>query len=205
LITVVSAVEALARSLVVHAPGRPASSSHFRYQQVRLKAPLELVEEALRLYGAVPAVEQYGDHTWQLFELAHKYRNLVVHECTYLGQDKYPALIGASERSAGRTGHCWWTTPIDLSTGLSEQAGRAAAFGQTRPSLPVRPRFDAAPDGLPPKQTAHRLPMIAVNQSAQLELKLGGEIRYGSPEDRFRPEAAVWHMGTSSTVTAPAP
>jgi hypothetical protein len=98
LVTVVSAVEALARSLVVHAPGRPASSSHFRYQQVRMKAPLELVEEALRLYGAGPALERYGDETWQLFELAHLYRNLVVHECTYLGQDKYPALITASER-----------------------------------------------------------------------------------------------------------
>lgn len=63
-----------------------------------MKAPLELVEDALRLYGASPAVELYGDETWQLFELAHRYRNLVVHECTYLGQDKYPALIAASER-----------------------------------------------------------------------------------------------------------
>lgn len=98
LVAVVSAVEALARSLVVHAPGRPASSSHFRYQQVRQKAPLELVEEALRLYGSDPAARRYGDETWQLFELAHKYRNLVVHECTYLGQDKYSALIAASER-----------------------------------------------------------------------------------------------------------
>jgi hypothetical protein len=98
LVTAVSAVEALARSLVVHAPGRPASTAHFRYQQVRLKPPLDRVEEALRLYGAAPAVELYGGETWQFFELAHKYRNLVVHECTYLGQDKYPVLISASHR-----------------------------------------------------------------------------------------------------------
>lgn len=98
LVAVVSAVEALARSLVVHAPGRPASSSHFRYQQVRLEAPLELVEEALRLYGAAPAAAQYGEETWQLFGLAHKCRNLVVHECTCLGHDRYPALIAASEQ-----------------------------------------------------------------------------------------------------------
>lgn len=96
LVTAVSAVEALARSLVVHAPGRPASTAHFRYQQVRRKGPLELVEEALRLHGALSAVEQYGGETWQLFELAHRYRDMVVHECTYLGQDKYPALIAAS-------------------------------------------------------------------------------------------------------------
>lgn len=98
LVTVVSAVEALARSLVVHAPGRPASSSHFRYQQVRKKAALELVEEALRLYGAGTPVERYGDETWQLFELAQRYRDLVVHECTSLSQDKYAALMAACER-----------------------------------------------------------------------------------------------------------
>ena len=63
-----------------------------------MKAPLELVEEALRLHGSVSAIEQYGGETWQLFELAHKSRNLVVHECTYLALDKYPALVAASER-----------------------------------------------------------------------------------------------------------
>lgn len=98
LVTLVSAVEALARSLVVHAPGRPASSSHFRYEQVCMKAPLELVEDALRLYGSASAVELYGESTWQLFELAHAYRNLVVHECTYPDQETYPDLIAASER-----------------------------------------------------------------------------------------------------------
>ena len=98
LVTVVSAVEALARSLVVHAPGRPASSSHFRYEQVCTKPPLELVEDALRLYGSASAVELYGESTWQLFELAHRYRNLVVHECTYADQDTYPELVAACER-----------------------------------------------------------------------------------------------------------
>jgi hypothetical protein len=98
LVTAVSAVEALARSLVVHAPGRPASTAHFRYQQVRRKGPLELVEEALRLHGVRSAAEQYGDETWQLFELAHKTRDLVVHECASLGQDKYPALVAATQR-----------------------------------------------------------------------------------------------------------
>lgn len=63
-----------------------------------MKAPLELVEDALRLYGSDSAIDLYGEETWQLFELAHRYRNLVVHECTYLGQDKYPVLIAASEQ-----------------------------------------------------------------------------------------------------------
>ena len=98
MITTVSAVEALARSLIVHAPGRPPATAHFRYQQVRNKQPLDLVEEALRLHGGKLPAEQVGAQAWALFELAIQARNLVVHECTYLGQDKYPAMIDAAER-----------------------------------------------------------------------------------------------------------
>jgi len=98
LITTVSAVEALARSLIVHAPGRPPATAHFRYQQVRNKQPLDLVEEALRLHGGKLPAEHVGAQAWALFELAIQARNLVVHECTYLGQDKYPAMIDAAER-----------------------------------------------------------------------------------------------------------
>ncbi|MGZ5179710.1 MAG: hypothetical protein ACXWC6_03190 [Ramlibacter sp.] len=98
LITTVSAVEALARSLVVHAPGRPASTAHFRYQQVRQKTALELVEEVLRLYGAKPAADHFGEETYRCFALADQYRDLVVHECTYPGHEKSQQLIEACER-----------------------------------------------------------------------------------------------------------
>lgn len=98
LITSVSAVEALARSLVVHAPGRPASTAHFRYQQVRQQTASELVEEALRLHGARPAAQTFGEDTWRLFDLAYQYRDLVVHECTFPGRDKSQPLIAACER-----------------------------------------------------------------------------------------------------------
>lgn len=97
LVTTVSAVEALARSLVVHAPGRPPATAHFRYQQVRNKQPLDLVEEALRLHGGKSPQEQLGPQTWALFGLAVQARNLVVHECTCLGQDKDPRLVDAAE------------------------------------------------------------------------------------------------------------
>lgn len=98
LVTLVSAVEALARSLLVHAPGRPPASAHFRYQQVRLKSPVDLVGDVFRLYASHPPEDRLGKETWGLFELAAQYRNLVVHECTYLGPDKYPRLIAASEQ-----------------------------------------------------------------------------------------------------------
>lgn len=96
LATTVSAVEALARSLIVHAPGRPPATAHFRYQQVRQKQPLDLVEEALRLHGGKSPAEHVGTQPWGLFELAVQARNLVVHECTVLGQDKYPAMVEAA-------------------------------------------------------------------------------------------------------------
>ncbi|MDB5947632.1 MAG: hypothetical protein JWQ33_2658 [Ramlibacter sp.] len=97
LVTVVSAVEALARSLVVHSSGRPANTAAMRYTQVRHAGPVELVEEVLRLRGAPAAATYFAGETWTLFELANQYRNLVVHECTYLGHDRYPALISAAE------------------------------------------------------------------------------------------------------------
>lgn len=97
LVTLVSAVEALARSLVVHSAGRPASTAEMRHRQYRGTGPVELVEEVLRLRGAGRAIEQFGRETWELFEVGTHYRDLIVHECTHVGQDRHPYLIAATE------------------------------------------------------------------------------------------------------------
>ena len=97
LVTLVSAVEALARSLVVHAPGRPASTAEMRHRQVRMTGPVELVQEVLRLHGAKSPLQEFDRETWELFEVAARYRDLIVHECTYVGQDRHPHLIAAAE------------------------------------------------------------------------------------------------------------
>lgn len=97
-VALVSAVEALARSLVVHAPGRPPATAHFRYQQVRSKQPTDLVEEALRLHGGRTPGDHLGAETWALFGLAVQVRNLLVHECTSVSHDKAPRLVDAAER-----------------------------------------------------------------------------------------------------------
>lgn len=97
LVTVVSAVEALARSLVVHAPGRPAATAEMRHRQFRAIGPVELVEEVLKLHGAAAPTRLFEGETWELFEVAVRYRDLIVHECTYVGQDRHPYLIAASE------------------------------------------------------------------------------------------------------------
>jgi hypothetical protein len=97
LVTVVSAVEALARSLVVHAPGRPAATAEMRHRQVRTSGPVELVQEALRLRGAGPAQQHFAESDWELFDVAARYRDLIVHECTHIGSDRHPYLIAATE------------------------------------------------------------------------------------------------------------
>jgi len=97
LVTVVSAVEALARSLVVHAPGRPASTAEMRHRQFRHTGPVELVEEVLHLRGGKAPLQHFERETWELFEVAARYRDLIVHECTYVGQDRHPYLISAVE------------------------------------------------------------------------------------------------------------
>jgi hypothetical protein len=96
LVTIVSAVEALARSLIVHAAGRPASTAEMRHRQFRAAGPVELVEEVLRLRGVPAAPQQFGRDVWEMFEAATRYRDLIVHECTYVGQDRHPHLIAAA-------------------------------------------------------------------------------------------------------------
>jgi hypothetical protein len=97
LVTIVSAVEALARSLVVHSAGRPASTAEMRHRQFRATGPVDLVEEVLRLRGAPPAAQHFDGDEWDFFQVATRYRDLIVHECTYVGQDRHPYLIAAAE------------------------------------------------------------------------------------------------------------
>ena len=97
LVTLVAAVEALARSLVVHSFGRPPSTAEMRHRQFRDLGPLELAEEVLRLRGAERAALHFEGDTWSLFETAVQYRDLIVHECTFIGADASAQLISAAD------------------------------------------------------------------------------------------------------------
>lgn len=101
LVTIVSAVEALARSLVVHASGRPASTAEMRHRQYRNAGPVELVEEVLRLQGAPSGAQHFEREDWELFEVATVYRDLVVHECSSIDPIRLPYLLAASEAVLG--------------------------------------------------------------------------------------------------------
>jgi hypothetical protein len=97
LVTIVSAVEALARSLVVHSSGRPASTAEMRHRQFRATAAPELVEEVLQLRDAPRAATHFGAESWSAFEIAVRHRDLVVHECATVDRELHDYLFAAAE------------------------------------------------------------------------------------------------------------
>jgi hypothetical protein len=96
LCTLVSAVEALARSIVLWHLRRSGQEEHAAYESVRLSAPEKLVVQALAALGKPAPGARFQGDTWDLFSLAVKFRHLVIHECTWLGGDKTRSLIAAS-------------------------------------------------------------------------------------------------------------
>ena len=98
LVTAVSAVEALARSLAMSRAARTKVQMKALYASYKRRAATTLVTEYLQKRGIVTPKDFFGQDTWQLFHHAVEYRNMLAHECTYLGQDKYPSLIAACEK-----------------------------------------------------------------------------------------------------------
>jgi hypothetical protein len=97
LITAVSAAEALARSLAMHHRARTRAELKKLYAKYRDRSPKTLVQEYLTDKGVSDADAFFEEDNWRLFSYAVEYRNLLAHECTYLGLDKFPSLIEACE------------------------------------------------------------------------------------------------------------
>lgn len=93
LVTRVSAVEALARSLLVHHLASAQSDALSFYDVFRHSGPTSLVEAYFQVKCTSTPETVLGASVWESFGQAVHYRNLLVHECTYLGQDKTPALL----------------------------------------------------------------------------------------------------------------
>lgn len=93
LVTCVSSVEAFARSRIIHwdKPGEAVVRS--AYKKWKRSDPEALLKEVARLHGRGTAKEAFDQ--WEQFKVAVAARNLIVHECTFLGGDKYPMLIDA--------------------------------------------------------------------------------------------------------------
>ncbi len=97
LVTSVSAVEALARCLLQHVGARSKVDLRSAYPRYKNRTPSFLVREYLARRGIDDPAAFLEEDNWELFKHAIEFRNALVHECTYLGLDKFPSLIAACE------------------------------------------------------------------------------------------------------------
>lgn len=97
LVTSVSAVEAYARCLVMHECAQTKAELISNYPNFRNRKPEPLVRQYLLSKGISDPADFFQQDTWRLFGYAVGYRNLLAHECTYLGLQKFPSLIEACE------------------------------------------------------------------------------------------------------------
>jgi hypothetical protein len=97
LVTVVSAIEALARCLLQHVGAKSKADLAKAYPRYKDWSAKSLVREYLAKRGIHDPAAYLEDDNWKLFGYAVEFRNVLVHECTYLGHDKFPSLIDACE------------------------------------------------------------------------------------------------------------
>jgi hypothetical protein len=102
LVTSVSAVEAYARCLALHLRARKRENLRRLYPRYRDKGPKALVAEYSNARGIDDLPAFFGEDNWKLFGYAIDYRNVITHECTYLGLDVFPSLIEACEAVLGK-------------------------------------------------------------------------------------------------------
>ena len=95
LIAFVSAVEGVARSLCMHQHARTKTELSSIYPKYRKRSVESLIVEYLSKRDLGEAALHFGEHTWKLFGYAVQYRNLLAHECTYLGTNSSLELIEA--------------------------------------------------------------------------------------------------------------
>ena len=94
IVTYVSVIEGLLRSFVIwnETPtGRPTEKTYKKYKRT---TPMKLFEKYLEQKDAEAAAIATPDDI-ALVEYAVEYRNLLAHECTYLGGDTSKPLIDA--------------------------------------------------------------------------------------------------------------
>ena len=95
LIAFVSAAEGFARSLCMHQRARTKAELSTIYSDYWRRGAEELIVEYLSARSLAEPAAYFGEEVWKLFGYAVQYRNLLAHECTYLGLDRSPQLIEA--------------------------------------------------------------------------------------------------------------
>ena len=101
LVSHVAAVEGFARCLAMHVRGSTQEELSAVYPEYRNKGPEELINEYLSNAQLGDPTAYFGSETWLMFGFAIKFRNLLVHECTYLADDLSAPLIDACRSVLG--------------------------------------------------------------------------------------------------------
>lgn len=95
LIAFVSAIEGFARSICMHLRAKTKAELSQLYPEYWRRGAEDLISEYLSARSLGDPATHFGPETWRLFGYAVQYRNVLAHECTYLGLDRSPALIEA--------------------------------------------------------------------------------------------------------------
>ena len=94
LVSRIAGIEALARSLMMHTEATTKNDLRNIYKKYRYRKTHTLVADYCRYRSKEPA-DYFGPREWRLFKLAVQYRNLLIHECTFLGHQKFTPLEDA--------------------------------------------------------------------------------------------------------------
>lgn len=97
LVTRVAAIEGLIRSLLMSTHASSKAELWEIYPKFRTKKVQAMIRAYLKRKGRKPPGEEFGKESWDTFEIAVEYRNLLVHECIFLGKRKYDPLENACE------------------------------------------------------------------------------------------------------------
>ena len=103
LVVYVSAVEAMARSIVLDLATHEGFSRVDAYQNVQFIRAKDLLEKICGHQKVGRTTDEiFGSEHFQNFLCAEKYRNLLVHECTYLKQEVTTELIESTQKILDR-------------------------------------------------------------------------------------------------------
>lgn len=95
-VAAVAALEGFARAIAVKALRNNGTSLEAAYEKVRWAKPIDLVEKhALPALGTT-ANDAFGAEHWELLPAAIDFRNLLVHEATYLHGGMCQKLVDAT-------------------------------------------------------------------------------------------------------------
>jgi hypothetical protein len=105
LIQAVSATEGFARSGAIHILATfKKSKLKWAYDQLEKKGPEFLIENCICPYLGKTPQELFGKKHWDNFQLAIQYRNLLIHEATFLNLKIARPLIKSTETVFNKLG-----------------------------------------------------------------------------------------------------